>query len=220
MNLRKYLTLILFLTTLSKAAHPQILFKADNNDTRDEIILQQDTSKQVTKEKKISLGGIFLSAGTGISVPLHSFQEYSNVSFGILSRLEYSSSAIFPFVIGAEINYFKYNGSDNYKTINLLAGLQTKIFSYGLTIEYVLSKLFSSSYTIPYLSLDVKNNSINREYDPTANIPLIRKETKISAGFGFGFTLFIFDFYTKYNYMKDVTNFGVYMKVKIPVIKF
>jgi hypothetical protein len=212
--------IILLLTLISNTTYSQILYKNNKSDAEGKTILPQDTTKQVTKEKKISLGGIFLSAGTGISVPIHSFQEYSNVSFGILSRLEYSSSAIFPFVIGAEIDYFKYIGSDNYKTINLLAGLQTKIFSYGLTIEYVLSKLFSSSYTIPYLTLDVKNNSINREYDLTADLPLSRKESKISIGFGFGFTLFIFDFYTKYNYMKDVSNFGVYMKVKIPVIRF
>jgi hypothetical protein len=183
-------------------------------------LLQQDTTIKETKTKNVSIGGIFLSVGTGLSVPLRGFANYSIVSFGVLSRLEYSSTSIFPFVIGAEIDYFNYPGSDNYKTINLLASLQTKIFSYGLTIEYVLSKLIQSAYTIPFLTFDIKNNSINREYDANAALDLIRKETKFSAGFGFGFTLFIFDFYAKYNYMKDLSNFGVYAKVKFPVVKF
>ena len=162
-----------------------------------------------------------MSIGGGLSVPLSDFNAYSNVSYGILGRIEYSSTAIFPFVIGGEIDYFTYAGYDLYKTLHLLNNLDTKILSYGLNIEYTFSRLLNSSYTIPFLTIDVKNNIIKREYDENVTIDeLQRKQTKISVGGGIGFTLFVFDFVVKYNYMKTLSNIGVYTKVKIPVIRF
>ena len=192
----------------------ELLYGSDN--------LFQDTTKpKQKKSKSFSLHGIFLSIGGGLSVPLSDFNAYSNVSYGILGRMEYSSTAIFPFVIGGEIDYFTYAGYDLYKTLHLLNNLDTKILSYGLNIEYTFSRLLNSSYTIPFLTIDVKNNIIKREYDENVTIDeLQRKQTKISVGGGIGFTLFVFDFVVKYNYMKTLSNIGVYTKVKIPVIRF
>jgi hypothetical protein len=181
----------------------------------------QDTTKPKKKLKEFTLHGIFLSVGGGLSVPLSDFNGNSNVTFGLLGRLEYSSTFIFPLVIGGEVNYFSYNGDDQFKTLNLLTNFKTKIFSYGLNLEYTFSRLLNSSYTIPFITLDVKNNIINREYDNTANLPEApRKQTKISVGGGFGFTLFVFDFLIKYNYMKTLSYIGVYTKIKFPLIKF
>lgn len=183
--------------------------------------LLQDTTKPVTQRKKFSLGGIFISAGTGLNVPLKKFYENSTPTFGILGRLEYSSYSIFPLIFGGEVTYFSYNGDDEFKTLNLLSNFRTKILSYGLSIEYTLSKLLNSSYTIPFVTVDVKSNNIKREYDEDASFTdLPRTESKISIGGGIGFTLFVLDFYVKYNYMKDLSNFGVYTKIKFPVIRF
>lgn len=181
----------------------------------------QDTAKPKKSAKNFSLHGIFISAGGGLSVPISDFNAYSNATFGILGRLEFSSTTIFPFVIGGEVDYFSYNGYDLYKTLHVLNNLTTKIFSYGLNIEYTFSKILNSSYTIPFLTVDVKNNVINREYDDNVTVDeLQRKQTKVSIGAGFGFTLFVFDFYVKYNYMKTVSNIGIYTKVKFPLIRF
>jgi hypothetical protein len=180
-----------------------------------------DTTEKKTKTSKFSFNGIFISAGGGLNVPVVSFNDNSIPAFGILGRLEFSSTSIFPFIIGGEVSYFSYNGADLFKTTNLLTNYKTKILSYGLNIEYVLSKFFNSSYTIPFVTIDIKNNNINREYDEAAQLPgLPRSESKISVGAGFGFTLFIFDFYAKYNYMEELQNFGVYTKIKFPLIKF
>lgn len=170
---------------------------------------------------KRSISALFLSVGGGIAVPLDTFKTSSNVTFGILGRLEFASTSIFPFVIGAQVDYFSYPGQDEYKTINLLANLRTKILAVGLNIEYSLAKLVKSSFTMPFLSVDVKSNMIKREYDDNRTIDnLPREESKISVGAGIGMTIFIFDFVAKYNYMKDNSFVGVYTKTKIPVIRF
>ena len=139
----------------------------------------------------------------------------------MLARLEYSSTTIFPFVIGGEINYVSYRGDDQFKTVNLLSTFKTKILGLGLTVEYSLSRFFNSAYTTPFLAFDVKTNKITREYDTGANLPAYPlTDSKVSIGAGFGFTLFVMDFFFKYNFMKQYTNFGVYTKIRFPIIRF
>lgn len=174
--------------------------------------------KLVTKR---SISAIFLGVGGGIAVPLTPFKDNSDVTFGILGRLEFASTSIFPFVIGGEVDYFSFNGSDEFRTVNLLSGFKTKILSVGLNIEYSLTKLIRNSFTMPFLTVDVKTNMIKREYDAGRTFDdLPAEENKISVGAGFGFTLFILDFYVKYNHMKNNSFIGVYTKTKIPVIRF
>ncbi|HJY64511.1 MAG TPA: hypothetical protein VJ455_10175 [Ignavibacteria bacterium] len=182
----------------------------------------QDTTKPKTFTKK-TISGIFLGIGGGLSIPMSPLKDNSDVSFGILGRLDFSSTAIFPLVIGGEVTYFNFAGSDQFKTVNTLNTFQTKILSYGLNVEYSLTKIFPSAFTMPFISVDVKSNNIKREMDAgrsldSLNLPAT--DSKVSIGAGFGFTMFIFDFHIKYNYMKDASNIGVYTKVKVPVIKF
>lgn len=180
-----------------------------------------DTVKSVKKTSDIVHSGIFLSIGGGLSVPLRDFSNNSNPTFGILGRLEFGSTFLFPFVPGVEIDYFSYAGSDNFITPLFLNSLRTKIFSFGVSFEYTLSRLLNSSYTIPFITIDVKSNKITRVVDPPSiSIGYPVKDSRVSIGFGFGFTLFIFDFTVKYNYMKELSNLGFYTKIKFPVVQF
>ena len=193
--------------------------KLINKSFNEKSVFADSLNKNLKHSKSIS--ALFLSVGGGISVPLSPFKTSSGVTFGILGRIEFSSHGIFPFVIGGEVTYFSYAGADEFKTVNLLTNFKTTILSYGLNIEYSLAKILRSSFTMPFLTVDIKSNNIKREYDESRNFEdLPREETKISVGAGFGFTLFIFDFYAKYNYMKDNSHVGVYTKTKIPVIRF
>ena len=179
-----------------------------------------DSTKK-TGHPKFKAGGIFLNLGTGLGVPLKDFNDNSKPTFGILGRVEYASTAIFPFVIGAEIDYWSYIGDDQFKTLNLLSTFRTKITSFGLNIEYSLARLFNSPYSIPFITVDVKTNKIKREIDLGRTLEgLPAKDSKVSFGVGIGTTLFVFDFYLKYNFMKELSNFGAYAKMKFPIIRF
>ncbi|MGH2574198.1 MAG: hypothetical protein ACRDFC_00705 [Ignavibacteria bacterium] len=185
------------------------------------LFSQDDTVKGSPKFRKVSIGGIFISVGTGLNIPLGEFNNNSNPVFGLLGRIEYSSTSIFPLVIGGEVTYFGYNGEDEFKALNLLSGFSTRIISYGLTADFSLSNYLGSTYTIPFITADIKYNSIKREISPAARLQnLPESESKFSGGLGLGFTLFIFDFYVKYTYMKDVSTFGAFTKIKIPAIRF
>lgn len=170
---------------------------------------------------KRSISAIFIGLGGGLSIPVAKFNETANPIFGILGRMEFSSTGIFPFVIGGEVNYYSYNSPDEFRTTNLLTGYKTKILSFGLNIDYSLSKLINSSFTMPFISVDVKSNNIKREYDADRSLEgLLPSESKVSVGAGFGFTIFILDFSVKYNYIKDNSFVSVTTKTKFPLIRF
>lgn len=180
-----------------------------------------DSTKKETQRKKFRAAGIFISVGSGLSVPLRGFGDNSIPTFGILGRLEYSSTTIFPFVIGGEVKYFSYRPNDVFTTLNLLNTFRTHVLSLGLSVEYSLARLFNSPYSIPFLAVDVATNKITRDIDDGVTLPgLPAKDSKVSVGAGFGVTLFVFDFYVKYNYMKELSNFGAYVKIRFPLIRF
>ena len=129
-------------------------------------------------------------------------------------------SSIFPFVIGGEVSYFSYSGSDNYLSQNYLTTFQTKIFSFGLNTEFSLSNIIKTDYTVPFITLDIKSNRIKRVisgYNPI-NVP--GSESRISIGLGAGFTLFVMDIYVKYNYMKNLSSIGAFTKVRFKIFQF
>lgn len=183
------------------------------------VIYADSLQKKLVPKRSIS--ALFLGLGGGIAVPMSKFSETANPTFGLLGRLEFSSTGIFPFVIGGEVNYYSYNSPDEFRTINLLSSYRTKILSFGLNIDYSLSKIFKTSFTMPFISVDVKSNNIKRDFDENRSfegLPLT--ESKVSVGAGIGFTLFILDFSVKYNYMKDNSFVSVTTKTKFPVIRF
>jgi len=179
-----------------------------------------DTLKKNLVTKR-SISALFIGLGGGIGIPNAKFSETANPVFGILGRLEFSSTGIFPFVIGGEVNYYSFNSPDEFRTVNLLSSYRTKILAFGLNIDYSLSKLMRSSFTMPFISVDVKSNNIKRDYDVDTTFTAYPKtDSKISIGAGVGFTVFIFDFTVKYNYMKDNSFVAVTAKTKFPIIRF
>ncbi len=226
-NLKLILPLVLVILTVN--TYSQKLTKADlsfkqvsgHNLQMNSINKTFADSLQKKLVPKRNISALFLGLGGGIAVPMTKFSETANPTFGLLGRLEFSSTGIFPFVIGGEVNYYSYNSPDEFRTINLLSSYRTKILSFGLNIDYSLSKLFRSSFTMPFISVDVKSNNIKRDFDENKSFEgLALTESKVSIGAGIGFTLFILDFSVKYNYMKDNSFISVTTKTKFPVIRF
>ena len=190
MNYSKFaLAILIFLASVTAPLLSQV---AEQKQSVNDFKLEKlhfntltDSTKKSTPVKKFKAGGIFLSVGGGLNVPLKSFGDNSIPTFGILGRLEYTSTTIFPFVIGAEITYFSYKGKDQFTTLYILNTFRTHITSFGLSIEYSLARLFNSPYSIPFLTIDIKTNKIRRDIDPSETfqaLPLTDSRISVSAG--------------------------------------
>jgi len=186
------------------------------------VFAQQDTVIKSTKSGTSNPGGIFLSPSLSAVYPTSKFGETNKLAaqFGI--KLEYSSRKIYPFVVGAFFETAKHHGKDEFMTANVLTTFDTKITTFGGSVDIILSKYLKTNFTIPFATLELKYINASTIIGPeTANIPgLVLNESQISYGGGLGFTLYIFDIYGKYSYSKSYATFSINTRFHFPLFKF
>lgn len=183
---------------------------------------QQDTLRQSIKKESSNPGGIFISPTLSAVYPTGTFAETNKIAAQFGVRLEYSSKKIYPFVIGVLLETAKHHGKDEFMNTNLLTTFDTKVTSFGGSIDIILSKFLKTNFTIPFATLEVKYINATTTIAPeTANIPgLVLSQSEIAYGGGLGFTLYIFDIYGKYSYSKSYSTFSINTRFHFPVIKF
>lgn len=181
-----------------------------------------DTVKKQESHLKIKkAGGIFISPVLGAEFPIKDLHSNSKYTFCVGGRLEYSSLSIYPFVIGATIQYQNHSGADDFKTIYLINSLNTKITSFGVSVDILLNRYLKSSFTIPFVFLEARSINVKREVSPEANFPNLKStDNAIGFGGGAGFTLYIFDIYTTYLSAKDYSTISIKTRFRFPFLKF
>ncbi|MBN8569427.1 MAG: hypothetical protein J0M18_07335 [Ignavibacteria bacterium] len=186
------------------------------------VLFAQDTLRAPVKKESSNPGGIFLAPTLSAVYPVSTFSQTSKIAAQYGVRLEYSSKKIYPFVIGALVEFGKHNGKDEFMNLNLLTTYETKTTAVGGSVDIILSKYLKTNFTIPFATLEVKYISATTKIAPeTANIPgLVLSESQISYGGGLGFTLYIFDIYGKYSYSKSYSTFSINTRFHIPLLKF
>lgn len=183
---------------------------------------QEDTSKtNIHLLNPHKPGGIFISPIIGAEFPTRDFISNSKYAVCIGAKLEYSSLNIYPLVIGASIQYQNHSGADDFKTKYLLNSLNTKITSFGVSLDLLLNKYLKSSFTIPFVFIEAKMLNVKKEVSPESNYPNLKStDSKIGYGVGGGFTLYIFDIYGTYLYAKEYSTISIKMRFRFPLIKF
>ncbi|MCX6164110.1 MAG: hypothetical protein NTU73_04500 [Ignavibacteriae bacterium] len=177
--------------------------------------------KQEPQLKMKKTGGIFISPILGAEFPIKDLHTNSKYTFCLGGKLEYSSLSIYPFVIGATIQYQNHGGADDFKTKYLINSLNTKITSFGVSFDILLNKYLKSSFTIPFVFIEVRSISVKREVSPEANFPNLKSsDNTIGFGGGVGFTLYIFDIYTTYLSAKDYSTISIKTRFRFPLLKF
>jgi hypothetical protein len=165
--------------------------------------------------------GIFLAPDFGFNFPMGSFADKSAIAVNYGARIEYASLAIYPFIPFAGINMQKHNGSDAYMTENLLNYFDTEILSVGGGVYFLANKYLRSNFTSPFLVGEVKYYNITRTLDPDKELEgVVKSESKIIFSAGLGFTLYIFDIISAYDFAGEYSNLNIRMQIHIPVIRF
>ena len=171
--------------------------------------------------KNSGLNGIFISPILGMEFPVPKFTNTSKsgVTYGV--KLEYANFNLYPFILGVIYQYQKNGGDENYLTTNLLNSLDTKINSFGVSIDVILNKYLKSHFTIPFLVMEFKYLSIQKVISPVPNnLNINTSDNTFGITGGLGFTLNIFDIYGTYTYAKDYSSAGLKMRIHFPIIKF
>ncbi len=165
--------------------------------------------------------GIFIAPTLGIDFPMNEFADNSTYSVSYGFKLEYASISIYPIVIFGQFQIQNHPGSDAFKTLNILSSAETKITSFGGGIYILLNKYLKSNFTMPFLVADVKFYDVKRIISPEKSIEGIKMtDSKVIFSTGLGFTLFIFDIITSYNFAKEYSTLSVKTQFRLPLIKF
>ena len=184
-------------------------------------ILSSKSNSPVDLSVSKSAGGLFLSPLVGLEFPFREFSNTAKTGFTYGVKLEFASKDIYPFIIGGMFQQQLNNGDEEFKTVNRLDILKTTINSFGLSLDIILNKYIKSDFTIPFITLEVKYLTIQREISPPSNmLGLETSENVIGFTGGLGFTLYIFDLYGTYTYAKNYNSFAVKTRFHFPLIKF
>jgi hypothetical protein len=174
-----------------------------------------------SSQQKISAGGIFIVPYFGFVFPQRAFSDNSNVGVNYGAKVEFAHTKIYPFVVGVFFEQAKNKGSEEYKSLHRLNDFQTTITSMGAGVDVILNKYIKSNFTIPFLTLEGKYMNVSRKIDPETNVPdVLTSESLIGYTVGAGFTLYIFDLYSKYTFAKDFSHLSINFRVRYPIVKF
>lgn len=188
------------------------------------VIFGQGNDTLVTPKLKkdySSPGGIFITPSLGMEIPMAGISGNSNMALSLGAKLEYSSIKIYPFVIGVSFQVNNHNGSEEYKTINLLNTFVTKITSVGLSVDFLLAKFFKTKFTVPFFILEGKYFKIQREISPEKELEgVLKDESGFGVTAGAGFTLYVFDLIGTYSYFEKNSTIGFKTRIRVPIIKF
>ncbi|MFZ4590628.1 MAG: hypothetical protein ACOYN6_06495 [Ignavibacteria bacterium] len=215
MNSLKVLTILLLLSFAASFAYSQ----DENNEPKQEIT--KDTTIKVYTSSNPKPAGIFIAPLLGFDVPMSELRNNSkySVSYGI--KLEYASISIYPIVVFGKVEFQKYPGSDAFRTANLLNSMETKVTSFGGGVYILLNKYLKSNFTMPFLVGEVCSYNVKRTISPDTPIEGIKAtDSKVVFGAGLGFTLYIFDIITSYNFGSEYSALSIKTQFHFPVIKF
>lgn len=192
-----------------------------SQDERGEQQIDTTSKSKVYVSANPKPSGIFIAPTLGFDFPLQEFANNSTYSISYGAKLEFASLSIYPIVIFGQFQFQNHPGSDAFKTQNILNSSETKITSFGGGVYVLLNKYLKSNFTMPFIVADVKLYNVKRTISPEKEIEGIKlTDSKVVFSAGLGFTLYIFDIITSYNFAKEYSSLSVKTQFRIPVIKF
>jgi len=183
---------------------------------------EQDTVKTPMSGFNIpKSSGVFIAPGFGFNFPMGSFADKSKIAINFGARIEVASLSIYPFIPFASVNTQTHKGSDAFMTENLLNSFDTEILSIGGGVYFLANKYLRSNFTSPFLIGEIKYYNIKRTPDPDKEPEgVLKTDSKIILSAGLGFTLYIFDIISAYDFAGDYSNLNIRAQIHIPVIRF
>lgn len=165
--------------------------------------------------------GLFIAPFLGADFPLKTFSGNSKNALTYGARLEFASMSIYPLVLFGQYQFQNHKGLDAYKSLYYLNTMETKISSFGGGFYFLLNKYLKSNFTSPFLVGEVKFYNVKRILSPDIDIPDLKKsESKVIFAGGLGFTLYIFDIITSYNFAGEYSSLSIKTQFHFPLIKF
>lgn len=165
--------------------------------------------------------GLFMAVGVGPKFPVGNFSEKSNIGAGFDVTFSYTDNSLIPFFLYASAGYQHYPGKQAlYKKSDYSSFSSNVIILSGGTRYYFPPLIESVMLLMPVVDIGLEFAYIENfhQFKIEKNRPNSVEEIgKIGIQAGVGFSMFILDVMTYYNYLKNNEYISFVLKANIPI---
>ena len=165
--------------------------------------------------------GLFMAVGVGPKFPIGDFGDKNNIGVGFDVTFSYTDNAWIPVFIYSDIGYQHYPGrQDLYKTTDY-SSFSSNVLIFKPGIRYYFPPLIENVVLLmPILDVGAEWGFFENYHQfkiDTKKQSFVEQTTKFGFHAGAGFSMFLLDVITYYNYLPENSYISFEIKANIPI---
>ncbi len=165
--------------------------------------------------------GLFMSIAVGPKIPIGAFSDNRNLGVGFDAALSYTDNKYMPMFAYARIGYQHYPGKQGLYKRSDYSSFSSNVILIEPGIRFFLPPLFNEDFILlPIIeggfSWGYFENYHQFKVD-TNRDNFVEEVSKFGIHLGGGFSMFLMDVITYYNYFQDYQFISVNLRIRIPI---
>jgi hypothetical protein len=169
--------------------------------------------------------GLFMAVGVGPRFPIGVFSESQNAGVGFDATFSYADNEILPVFLYTTLGYQHYPGRQDYYKKTDYSSFSSNVLVLSPGVRYYFPALIESVLLLmPIVEVGLHVTYFERwhQFKMDRNRQnYVEEYAKFGFHIGAGFSMFILDVITHYNYLKDQEYISFSLRANIPIfVKF
>lgn len=165
--------------------------------------------------------GLFMSFGVGPRFPITDMSENSNIGVGANINFSYTDNGLLPVFFYTSIGYAHYPGrQDLYKRTDY-SSFSSNVLIIAPGVRYYFRPVFEQVVLLmPVLDIGAEYalfENWNQFKSGSGKSNFVEEQNKFGFHAGVGFSMFVLDFMTYYNYLPYAHYISVDLRVNLPI---
>ncbi len=165
--------------------------------------------------------GLFMSLGVGPRFPIGDFADNQNIGVGVEATFSYTDNEFLPIFIYATIGYQHYPGKQSFYKRSDYSSFSSNVVIIASGVRYYFKPLFEQVVLLmPIIDAGLEYALFEKlhQFKPgTGKSNFVEEVGKFGFHLGAGFSMFLLDVITYYNYLPNNQYLSFNLKVNIPI---
>jgi len=165
--------------------------------------------------------GLFMGVGVGPRFPIGIFSESQNIGVGFDVTFSYADNELLPFFLYATVGYQHYPGSQDFYKRTDYSSFSSNVLTLSPGIRYYFPPLIESVMLLmPIVDAGLHVAYFERSHQfklDRGKQNYVEEVAKFGFHVGAGFSMFILDVITYYNYLNNNEYISFNLRATIPI---
>ncbi|HOI30689.1 MAG TPA: hypothetical protein PLZ15_13115 [Melioribacteraceae bacterium] len=165
--------------------------------------------------------GLFMGIGVGPRIPLGNFSESQNIGIGFDATFSYTDNTLIPFFLYTTVGYQHYPGRQDFYKRTDYSSLSSNVLTLSPGIRYYFPPLIESVLLLmPVVDAGLKFAYFEKSHQfklDRGKSNYVEEVGKFGFHIGAGFSMFLLDVITYYNYLNNNEYISFNLRVTIPI---